>query len=154
MSEAATIIVASADQLENIMPVMLRAFDPAYGEAWSIAQCRGIMALPGSFLVVAEHRDQMIGFALCRSVLDEAELLLFAVDPDFQRHGIGRAILAGVFTECQLRSVLRLHLEMRADNPALRIYTSLGFSGVGMRPNYYRRSNGNLADAVTLVKNL
>ena len=154
MNEKITVTISGADDLENIMPVMQRAFDPVYGEAWTVAQCRGIMVLPGSFLLIAKHCDQIIGFALCRSVLDEAELLLFAVDPDFQHHGVGQDILSKVFVECELRGVLRVYLEMRSDNPAVRIYTISGFSRVGIRPDYYRKSNGNLADAVTMSKNL
>lgn len=154
MSENSIVTQASADELDDIMGVMERAFDPAHGEAWTIAQCRGIMVLPGSFLLIAKQQARVTGFALCRSVLDESELLLFAVDPDLQGGGVGRAILSSVFAECRLRGVSKVHLEMRADNPALRIYTRSGFSRAGVRPNYYRSADGNSADAITLAKNL
>jgi [ribosomal protein S18]-alanine N-acetyltransferase len=152
--QGVTIRQVGVDALPAIMPVMDRAFDPAFGEAWSLAQCQGMMALPGSFLLCAERGPDVTAFALCRSVMDEAELLLFAVDPKFQRQGIGQSLLDEVILECQYRDIGRLHLEVRSDNPALRIYTSNGFARVGMRANYYRRPSGQMADAITLAKNL
>lgn len=61
--------------------VMAAAFDPQWGEAWTRSQLLGVMALPGIKLLIAEAGEEPAGFALTRSVLDEAELLLLGVAP-------------------------------------------------------------------------
>ena len=39
--------------------------------------------------------DKAVGFVLARSVLDEAEILTIAVDPDHQKSGGGKQLIAG-----------------------------------------------------------
>jgi ribosomal-protein-alanine N-acetyltransferase len=150
MMESIEIIEAGAKDLDEVMTVMYKAFDPRNGEAWTAAQCAGALSLPNSILFVARSQRRALGFALARSVADEAELLLIAVRPDGQRRGAGRALIAKVVEHYSLQGVKKLHLEVRTDNPALAFYDRLGFEQVGLRRNYYRRSNGELTDAATL----
>ena len=44
---------ACTADLGEVMQVMGEAFDPLYGEAWTEAQCAGIMGMPGTWLLVA-----------------------------------------------------------------------------------------------------
>src|SRR3546814_18020464 len=73
-----------------IMQIMDCAFAPAFGEAWTRPQVEGMLDLPGTWLTVAASDDDIVGFSLMRSVLDEAELLLIAVNPGWQGRNIGR----------------------------------------------------------------
>jgi [ribosomal protein S18]-alanine N-acetyltransferase len=141
---------APPDSIAQIMPVMAEAFDPAHGEAWTASQCAGALALPGSILLIARHQDAVTGFALLRSVLDEAELLLLAVSPAAQRNGIGAALLGQAVSFLRQNGVRRLHVEVRDDNLALRFYANQGFAQVGRRRDYYRGQSGKRTDAVTL----
>jgi [ribosomal protein S18]-alanine N-acetyltransferase len=141
---------ASALDLDKVMIVMKKAFDPRFGEAWTAAQCAGILSLPGSLLLIARSDDRTLGFALARSVADEGELLLIAVGPDHQRHGTGKSLVKKMIEHLVDNGVKKLHLEMRTDNPALAFYNSLGFQQVGLRRDYYRGSEGQLTDAATL----
>lgn len=143
---------ADSDAVPGIMPVMEAAFDPNYGEAWTEIQCRGALALPGSWMMIARQDEQTVGFAIVRSVLDEAELMLIGVDPGCQHRGIGQALLSAVFDQCRTLSVEKLHVEMRDDNPARRFYMNAGFTVIGHRRNYYRRLDGKSADAVTFCR--
>ena len=148
------IISASADNLAAVMTVMREAFDPVFGEAWTQPQCESILAMPGSWLVVAMDDGNPAGFALTRSAIFEAELLLIAVRPCFRRRGIGRQLLARVFGDCQSANVECVHLEVRADNVATAFYEQQGFVRVGIRKNYYRGASGQFTDAITLTKTL
>lgn len=136
------------------MPVMACAFDPLLGEAWTAAQCSGALALPGSLLLIAKTDDAVTAFALARSIIDEAELLLLAVRPDWQRLGTGSALLAHLIGNLREQRVKTLHLEVRADNPARAFYLRHGFRKVGVRRDYYRGPAGQRTDAVTLLCNL
>src|SRR3546814_18271691 len=75
------------------MEIMVRAFDPVYGEAWTLPQISGVMLMPGTWLTIARIDAAPVGFALVRSVLDECELLLLAVSPLWRGRGIGEDLL-------------------------------------------------------------
>lgn len=135
--------------LPDVMTVMGDAFLPAYGEAWTAAQCSGILGMPGTMLLVAWAREEPAGFALTRVILDEAELLLLAVRPCFARSGVGRGLLLSAMDEARDLGVKIMNLEVRADNPAIGLYDSAGFVQVGIRCGYYRGNDGRVRDALT-----
>jgi ribosomal-protein-alanine N-acetyltransferase len=134
--------------------LMTAAFDPRFGEAWTRNQCQGVLALPGVRLTLAVVDDAPAGFAMVRSVLDETELLLLAVSPRFRRHGVGAALLRAVIADAQAAGVTRLHLEVRANNDAVRLYTRHGFTRTGVRSRYYRGRDGQAFDAHTYARHL
>ncbi|USI72611.1 GNAT family N-acetyltransferase [Sphingomonas morindae] len=138
--------------LDAVMAVMEAAFDPQYGEAWTRSQCAGILGLPGVWLVLAHGACGPLGFALSRVIMDEAELLLLAVLPESRGRGIGGALLEAVGHQARTRGAVKLHLEMRDDNPAARLYAAAGFSEVGRRPRYYQGRDGRRRDALTLIR--
>ena len=152
MSEAIAfqIVRADVDDLDAVMTVMEEAFNPKYGEAWTASQCRGILTLPGSWLLLVHVANSPAGFALVRSVMDEAELLLIAIHPQFQRRKIGEALISRVIEDCRRAQINVVHLEVRADNSALGFYERVGFEQSGIRKNYYRSVLGRLTDAVSL----
>lgn len=150
-SQATALIEGSAVDLDEVMATMQAAFDPLFGEAWTRSQCAGILGLGGVWLQLARCGGKAAGFALSRVVLDEAELLLLAVQPAQRRLGVGRALLAAVADEARIRGAIRLHLEMRDGNPAAHLYERAGFHEVGRRKRYYRGRDGSSFDAITLA---
>jgi ribosomal-protein-alanine N-acetyltransferase len=94
---------------------------------------------------------QMAAFAITQVVLDEASLFNIAVDPAFQRRGLGRQLLQHLIDELIKRDVLTLWLEVRASNlPAIALYEQLGFNQVSRRPNYYPTASG-CEDAILMA---
>lgn len=146
---AIRVVSVDASFLAPVMEIMRAAFDPAYGEAWTAGQCAGILASPGTWLMIAELDGRPAGFALTRAIVDEAELLLIAVHPEARRRGIGARLIAAVADAARRRGATSLFLEVRSNNPAIALYTEAGFSKVGERINYYRGTNGDLFDAHT-----
>lgn len=149
------------DDLDRIMEVMAAAFEPEYGEAWNRAQVEGAL-LAGNChaLLLGANGDspvdgeEAVGFTLSRTTLDEEELLLFAVSPEYRRRGLGAKMLERLFSNCRTRGIVHVHLEMRRGNPAERLYRTYGFEPVGERPNYYRTSSGLRIDAISFRCNL
>jgi [ribosomal protein S18]-alanine N-acetyltransferase len=139
-----------ANDLGAVMTVMEEAFDPQFGEAWTVTQCESILMLPGSWLMIARVGQDPAAFALVRSVANEAELLLIATRPCFQQRTIGRSMITHLISECKSSQINVLHLEVRADNPALSFYGHAGFIQVGTRKNYYHGAFGRKTDAITL----
>jgi [ribosomal protein S18]-alanine N-acetyltransferase len=138
--------------LNAVMRVMENSFDPIYGEAWTGPQCAGLLPMPGVWITLARENGHVIGFALGRIVIREAELLLLAVNRDRQGRGVGKMLLDRFFTVATRRGAERLHLEVRDGNHALRLYERAGFREVGRRKNYYSGRDGQLFDALTLAR--
>ena len=95
--------------------------------------------------------DTLAAFAITQVVLDEATLFNIAVDPAFQRQGLGQALLEHLIAELEKRDVLTLWLEVRASNaPAIALYERLGFNEATIRLNYYPTANGR-EDAIIMA---
>lgn len=141
---------AGIEAIDEVMPVMNAAFEAGYGEAWTELQTLSMMALPGVWLSLARIDERAVGFALNRIVADEAELLLLAVDPAGRRRGVGMALIERSRSIARSRGGLRLHLEVRHNNPAMELYKKARFDVVGRRPAYYRGIDGQSHDALTL----
>lgn len=135
--------------LADAMDVMVRAFDPVFGEAWTVAQLSGVMMMPGTWLTVARLDAAPLGFALIRSVLDECELLLLAVAPVWRGRGIGEALLRHSLLTARRRGITSMNLEVRSTNKAVKLYEKSGFEYVHRRPGYYRGNDGQLHDALS-----
>jgi ribosomal-protein-alanine N-acetyltransferase len=143
-----------ARDVATVDALMTAAFDPRYGEAWTRSQCLGVLAMPGVVLTLASYDDEPAGFAMVRAVADEAELLLLAVAPNHRHRGVGGTLLRSVVAEAQGRGVVTMHLEVRANNDAVRLYTANGFAKVGERRGYYRGADGRQHDAHTYSRPL
>ena len=84
------------------------------------------------WMAVYENRE--VGFILARQVIDTAEILSFAVLPDFQGKGIGRQLLNQLMDTIEVP----LFLEVSVDNKsAIYLYESAGFKIMTTRKNYY-----------------
>lgn len=152
-----TPMIPPDDDLDRIMAVMVRAFAPQFGEAWNRKQvsdamlfghCRyGLIASDGT--EPDDPATNAAGFFLARRIIDEEELLLFAIDPDHRRKGLGHALLARMLGEARAAGMVRIFLEMRSENPADALYAAHGFRAVGLRRGYYRAPDGSRFDAIS-----
>lgn len=97
---------------------------------------------------------QLAAFAITQVVLDEATLFNLAVDPEFQRRGLGRQLLQHLIAELEARDVQTLWLEVRASNrAAIALYEQLDFNEVSVRRNYYPTADGK-EDAIIMALTL
>ena len=93
------------------------------------AVCRGIAARPATGLTA---------YILFRIVVDEAELLRVAVEPESRRAGWARRLLDDGERALRDHRVDRLFLEVRPDNHgAVQLYESTGWHRIGRRRHYY-----------------
>lgn len=138
----------------QVISITERSFDPAYGEGWTGPQCAGLLPMAGVWISLAWMDEDAVGFALGRSVLSEAELLLLAVIPEHRQCGLGARLLDRFQDIACERGATRLHLEMRDGNKAINLYRRRGFREVGRRRDYYSGSDGQLFDALTLAMSI
>lgn len=141
--------IGTVSDVPRIMPVM-SAFHPAFGEAWTESQCRNMLSLPGSKLLLVQQALDVVGFALLRTIFDDCELMMIAVHPSSQSMGIGGKLFDHLIDNCRSNGVKKIHIEVRADNPALHFYTRRKCTVIGQRPRYYKRIDGGPDHAITL----
>lgn len=128
-----------------------RAVDDPWNQA-VFAETLGMSGMTGWLITgggQAAADTDPVGFLLVRQVLDEAEVILIAVDRSARRKGAARALLRHALGG--MEGVARVFLEVASDNPAaLALYRHLGFSEVGRRKGYYARPGGQAMDAYVL----
>jgi [ribosomal protein S18]-alanine N-acetyltransferase len=112
---------------------------------WSPDQYAREQKSDKSDIVVARLGDQVLAYGCVWSILEEAHITILAVDPQFQRRGLGRLILWGLM-ECAIkRGLERSTLEVKETNlAALSLYQSYGFTEAGRRPKYYQDGSAAL----------
>jgi ribosomal-protein-alanine acetyltransferase len=92
----------------------------------------------GYLCLVAREAEHIVGFAIVRVLIDDAELLLIAVAPSARRTGCASALLAGVLERISALGKSPLHLEVRRSNVgAIAFYAAKKFIHTGVRKNYY-----------------
>ncbi len=106
-----------------------------FAKGWSEEEFKSMLDVPGTFAVNADGK----GFILCRTVLDETEILTLCVLPDYRRQGVASFLLAEAFR----RAVgTRFFLEVNENNrAALALYSKMGFEVVGKRKKYYNNKD-------------
>ena len=121
---------------------------------WSERQFQESLEV-GQRCTVLVDDEKVIGFCILQPVLDEANLLLMAIDPAYQGQGYGLALLDGSLERLGERCVM-VFLEVRASNtPAISLYQKVGFHQMGIRKNYYPADRAVIAsgkeDAVLMA---
>ena len=138
---------ATTRDLDAIMAIERSVFVTG---AWSRALMRAELAAVHSYYLVVEHGARLVAYAGLRAArgAKDADIQTIAVAPAARRRGLGRALMTEMIDEAAARGARNLFLEVRDDNPnAQRLYTSLGFEAIAVRPHYYQPDD---VDAVVM----
>jgi len=139
---------------------LARLHQSCFDDPWSRADLAHLLALPGGFGLIARLFERNlagldgmrgVGFALCRVVRDEGELLSIGVGPAYRRRQIGSTLLQASMDRCRKAGAASMFLEVATDNrSAQELYHAYGFDVVGMREGYYLRPDGSRVSAYTM----
>lgn len=151
MTAGVSVRTVGINDVTLIQPILKTAFDPDYSEAWTAEQVIAALVLPQTILLVCELAGRVVGFALVRTLLDESELLLIAIAGEVRHQGLGRRLLSQVIGHARAIGAKRLFLEVRTNNSAVQFYERENFRPIGIRREYYRKKDGKLIDAQTMV---
>jgi ribosomal-protein-alanine N-acetyltransferase len=111
-----------------------------HGLAWSWNEDRVERCLRNRDCVVLAARDRrrVVGFAIMEFYAIHAHLNLLAVQPGFQRQGVGRQLLEWLEASARTAGVFTVNLELRSTNDGARaFYEKLGFRSAGRKAAYY-----------------
>lgn len=124
-----------SDDLAAVVAVQAKTPEAS---SWTRGDYASLAGDPSGLVLVATLETRIVGFAAFHRVIDEAELRNMAVDPDYQRKGVGRELLAEALRRLSEQGVRRFYLEVRASNVAARkLYRSVGFGLCYRRKDYY-----------------
>jgi len=114
-----------------------------YPRPWSLGLFLSELALRSTRIyLVAKVGTTVVGYAGLMLTGTDGHVTTIAVDPAWQRHGIGARLLlalsrAGVHAGCSA-----LTLEVRVSNDAAQtMYRRFGYAPAGVRKNYYSETN-------------
>jgi [ribosomal protein S18]-alanine N-acetyltransferase len=98
---------------------------------------------------------RIIGFAVSRIAVDEAEILSIAVAASHRGRGLSRNLLLTHLGHLAGRGVRTVFLEVEENNqPARRLYERAGFAVAGRRERYYRQPSGEQLNALLMRRDL
>lgn len=104
--------------------------------------------------ITLQQNSEIIGYAFLMTAYDESHLLNMCIDSTYQSHGYGRKLLQYLENICKYSHSKIFLLEVRESNLiAQKLYTSFGFSQIGIRKNYYRCLKGR-EHALVMTKQL
>jgi ribosomal-protein-alanine N-acetyltransferase len=126
----------------DLAPILAIQAACAQAARWVEADYLHLADDPGGLILVAELETptlpEVLGFAALHRVMDVAELMNMAVDPEHQRQGIGRALLKTAWQRLLEAGARQAFLEVRPSNKAaLQFYYPLGFRLHSVRKGYY-----------------
>ena len=118
--------------------------------AWSEKSIASELNNALSLWIVAVEDEKVLGYVGSQTVMGETDMMNVAVHPNHRRQGVARSLIAALVQALKDLESHSLTLEVRASNePAIALYTDLGFTEAGRRRNYYRNPK---EDALILRK--
>lgn len=126
--------------MEADLDAVMQIEEEAFSTPWSRGTFRDLLRRQDTDLFAATLHDRLVGYAICWTVFDQAELGNVAVAPDARGAGVGRRLVRRVLERVRARGATECFLEVRMSNKgAIRLYEHLGFMRVGERRDYYRK---------------
>ena len=88
------------------------------------------------------ERGELIAYAGCWQILEEAHITTIAVLPEYRRNYLGEALLVTLLHQCYRDMIKYITLEVRVSNTAaISLYKKYGFKSLGTRKGYYQDNN-------------
>ncbi len=120
----------------------------SFVQPWSLGSFRVELSKPYAILLVAEEKEQIIGYVIAWEAASELHIANIAVKVENQRQGIATSFMSElekIVPDCEW-----MGLEVRESNTAaIMLYKKLGFLQAGKRKNYYEFEQ---EDAILMVK--
>ncbi|MFL5945633.1 MAG: GNAT family N-acetyltransferase [Gaiellaceae bacterium] len=108
-------------------------------------------------LVVAERADEVVGMAqlvpsTAANARHRAEVQRVAVAADARGTGVGRELMQVLEDVARARGLTLLWLTTHEGSDACAFYEAVGYTKLGVMPEYSERPNGELADGAFYCK--
>src|SRR5690606_36384351 len=98
---------------ESDLPALMAIERVSFSTPWRETTFRGLLARKDSDLLAATRGGTLVGYAVCWTVGDQAELGNVAVAPDERGRGIGRRLVEAALEIVLARGAKECFLEVR-----------------------------------------
>ena len=123
----------------------------SFRRGWSEEEIRSMLADKAVLAHRAMARSRLVGFIITRMAADESEILSVAVAAAAQGRGLAGRMLHLHLRRLSGLGVRTVFLEVGENNePAIRLYTRVGFEEVSRRQGYYQDDAGRHTTALVL----
>lgn len=135
MAHGFPVSVLGAEHAEAAAALDQEVFE---GDAWPEALIREELSSPWGTYLGVWVEGELVAYGGIKGDL-EGDLMTLGVKESWRGRGLGRTLSDALVDSARKRGMQELILEVRASNePAIRLYTGLGFVPVGIIPRYYR----------------
>ena len=132
---------------------VLEVEQSAYEFPWTRSIFRDCLRV-GYYCFVYEGAAGLAGHGIVSVGAEECHLLNICVHPEYQRRGLGRALINFLLLLARRKHAQVALLEVRVSNiAAYKLYMQLGFDEIGIRKDYYPARHGR-EDAIILARDL
>lgn len=120
-----------------------------FSDPWTDSDILKAISTEGSMCYSAVKDGKIIAYIIGRVIPPEGEIYRIATLPDHRGRGVAWRLMDYAVKTERGRGLESLFLEVRKNNaPALALYTSYGFTKVGVRKNYYKNPTD---DAIVML---
>jgi len=138
-------LIISPMSIEDL-PSVMELEQESFSTPWSLDAFAAELERDISHFHVAREEEggAVLGFICFWTLMDEAHILNIAVNKEYRRRGVGRALAIGALKAARRLGAKTATLEVREKNrPATGLYEGLGFVRAGLRVGYYEKPNDN-----------
>lgn len=109
-----------------------------FSQPWNEATFREYASHPDICYLTAWDGERLVGNCGVRNIVGEGEITNVAVAADYRGQGLAQRLLKALLDRGTQMGITAFTLEVRDGNePAIRLYESLGFVQEGLRRNFY-----------------
>ena len=122
------------DDLDEVMAIERLAYRYPWSSGFFLQELQVACARS----ILAELDGKICGYVLFWLLPGSIDVHNLSIAPESRRLGIARMLMRQVVVAARVQSATRVTLEVRQSNdPAKRLYASLGFVQTGLRRGYY-----------------
>ena len=141
------ILPMTLDDLEIIKTELVEKYD----KFWTYGILKSEIVNINSRYIVAKYKDEIVGFAGIKLILDEVNLMNIVVKKERRGQKIGNFLLENLIKISKELNAKYITLEVNSNNKiAINLYEKFKFDEIGIRKKYYN----NIDDAIIMTKNL
>ena len=123
-------------------PFLAKIHKQSFEVAWSEDELVETLRVKGTICFVAnihgKGKNGPKGFLIVRTLAGQSEVLTIAIDAEFRKQGIARALMEHAIRQLHGERIGQLFLEVSEGNTAaLNLYQSLNFKQISKRKAYY-----------------